>query len=206
MLKLYGPARSRSSRVLWMLAECGVSFEHEDLTRYPTMADKAAAMREVYPLGKLPVLEDGELTLAESMAINLYLAQHYGPGLWPDNAADQALALQWSFFAASEIDPPIVQLLIERSFRKPPVRDEKNEKKQAEAIKRPLAYLDGHLAKRPYLLGDRFTVADLNLASVFTMAAGAKLDMNEYPHAKAWLDRCYERPAFKEASAPAPAT
>lgn len=201
MLKLYGPGRSRSSRVLWMLAECGVSFEHEDLSRYPTMADKAAAMREVYPLGKIPVLEDGELTLAESMAINLYLAQHYGPALWPDNAADQALALQWSFFAASEIDPPIVQLLIERSFRKPPVRDEKNEKKQAEAIKRPLAYLDSHLASRPYLLGDRFTVADLNLASVFTMATGAKLDLEEYPQVKAWLDRCYERPAFKEASA-----
>lgn len=202
MLKLYGPARSRSSRVLWMLAECGVSFEHEDLTRYPTMADKAAAMREVYPLGKIPVLQDGELTLSESMAINLYLAQHYGPQLWPASAADQALALQWSFFAASEIDPPIVQLLIERSFRKPPVRDEKNEKKQAEAIKRPLAYLDGHLASRPCLLGEHFTVADLNLASVFTMAAGARLDLDEYPHVKAWLDRCYERPAFKEASAP----
>jgi glutathione S-transferase len=202
MLKIYGPGRSRASRVLWMLEECGVPYENEDLTRYATMDEKAAAMRQVYPLGKIPVLDDGDLRLAESMAINLYLARKYGKALWPKDEKDQARAEQWSFFAVTEIDPPLVQLMIERTFRKEPDRNVENEKKNAEAIKRPLAYLEAHVAGRPYLLGDAFTVADLNLAAVFSMAGGAKLDLNEYPHIRAWLARCTDRPAHRKATAP----
>jgi len=202
MLTLYGPARSRASRALWMLAECGVPFRHEDLTSYATMDEKAAAMRAVYPLGKIPFLVDGELGLAESMAINLYLARKYGKGLWPASEADQARALQWSFFAVTEIDPPMVQLLIERSFRKEPDRNAELEKKTAEQIKRPLNYLNEYLSTHAYLLGDAFTVADLNVACIFSMAAGAKVDLGEYPAIKAWLDRCYDRPAYRQATAP----
>lgn len=202
MLKVYGPGRSRASRVLWMLAECGVPYEHEDLTRYPTMDEKAAAMRAIYPLGKIPVLEDGDLRLAESMAINLYLARTYGGALWPASAPEQALAEQWSFFAVTEIDPPLVQLLVERSFRKEPDRNVENEKKNAEQIRRPLAYLEQHLTGRPYLLGERFTVADLNLASIFSMAGGAKLGLAEYPAVTEWLGRCRARPAHQKATAP----
>lgn len=204
MLKLYGPARSRSSRALWMLAECGVPFTHDDLTQHASMKAKAEAMRQVYPLGKIPVLEDGDLVLAESMAINLYLAQHYGRHLWPAEPADQARVLQWSFFAVTEIDPPLVQLMIERSFRNESTRDPVNEQRNATAIKRPLEYLEGHLATRDWLVGPAFTVADLNLACVFTFAASAKLDLAAWPATSAWLDRCYARPAYRTAT-PAPA-
>ncbi len=202
MLTLYGPARSRASRALWMLAECGVPFHHEDLTGHATMDEKAAAVRAVYPLGKVPFLVDGELGLAESMAINLYLARKYGQALWPAGEADQARVLQWSFFAVAEIDPPMVQLLIERSFRKAPDRNAELEKKSAEQIKRPLTYLNEYLGTREYLVGDAFTVADLNVACIFSMAAGAKLDLADYPAIKAWLDRCHDRPAYREATAP----
>ena len=202
MLTLYGPARSRASRVLWMLTECDVPFEHEDLSRYPTMEEKSAALRAVYPLGKVPALRDGDLVLSESMAINLYLAQNYGKRLWPSDAGDQGQALQWSVFAIAEIDPPLVQLMIERSFRKEPDRDPENEKKNAEKIRRPLNYLNDYLAGRQYLVGGGFTVADLNLASIFSMARPAKLDLGEYPNVQAWLERCQERPAYQSASAP----
>jgi glutathione S-transferase len=202
MLTIYGPGRSRASRALWMLAECGVPYTHEDLTRYPTMAEKAAAVKQVYPLGKIPVLTDGDLVLAESMAINLYLAQHYGTHLWPDTKAEQASALQWSFFAVTEIDPPLVQLMIERTFRKEPDRDAANEQRNAEQIRRPLGYLNDHLASHAWLVGQAFTVADLNVASVLTMRQGAKLEVTDYPQVEAWLARCYDRPAYLMATAP----
>ena len=204
MLKVYGPPRSRAGRVLWMLGECGVPFEHEDLTRYATLEEKAAAMRAIYPLGKIPVLDDGDLRLAESMAINLHLARRYGRALWPADEADQARALQWSFFGVAELEPPIVQLMVERTFRRPEQRDEANEKKNAEAVKRPLAYLDGHLAGRAGLVGDGFTVADLNVASVLTYAAPAKLDLAPWSQVRAWAERCHGRPAYRAVYAPKP--
>ncbi len=202
MLKLYGPARSRTSRALWMAEECGIPYEHEDLARYPTMDAKSAAVREINPMGKIPVLADGDFILSESMAINLYLAKKYGRHLWPTGEQEQARVLQWSFFAVTELDPPLVQLMVERTFRKEGERNVENEKKNAEAVKRPLAALEGHLATHPWLVGASFSVADLNVAAVLSMAAGAKQDMTGYPHIQAWLRRCQDRPAWKKATAP----
>ena len=202
MLKIYGPARSRSSRALWMAEECGVPYEHEDLTRYPTMDAKSAAVREINPIGKIPVLTDGDFILSESMAINLYLAKKYGRHLWPTGEQEQARVLQWSFFAVAELDPPLVQLMVERTFRKEGERNVENEKKNAETVQRPLAALEGHLATHPWLVGASFSVADLNVAAVLSMAGGAKQDMTDYPHIQAWLKRCHDRPAYRKATAP----
>ena len=82
MLKLYGSARSRASRTLWMLAECGVPFEQDDLSKLEGEA-KTAAITRVNPIGKMPAIEDGSLKLFESMAINLYLARKYGGRFGP---------------------------------------------------------------------------------------------------------------------------
>jgi len=202
MLKIYGPARSRSSRALWMAEECGVPFEHEDLTRYATMPEKSAAVREINPIGKIPVLADGDFVLSESMAINLYLARKHGRHLWPSGEQDQAKILQWSFFAVTELDPPLVELMIERTFRIDAERNAANEQKYAESVKRPLGVLEGHLAAQAWLVGPSFTVADLNVASVLTMAAGAKQELTDFPHLQAWLKRCQDRPAYKKAIAP----
>ncbi len=202
MLKIYGPARSRSSRALWMAEECGIPYEHEDLTRYPTMDAKSAAVREVNPIGKIPVIIDGDFVLAESMAINLYLAKKYGRHLWPNGEQEQAKVLQWSFFAVTELDAPLVQLMIERTFRKEGERNADNEKKNAEAAKRALTALEGHLASHAWLVGGSFTVADLNAASVLSLATGAKQDMTDYPHIQGWLKRCQDRPAYRKATTP----
>ena len=202
MLKIYGPARSRSSRALWMAEECGIPYEHEDLTRYPTMDAKSAAVREVNPIGKIPVIIDGDFVLTESMAINLYLAKKYGRHLWPTGEQEQAKVLQWSFFGVTELDPPLVQLMVERTFRKEGERNADNEKRNAEAARRALAALEAHLASHPWLVGSGFTVADLNVASVLSLATGAKQEMTDYPHIQAWLKRCQDRPAYKKATTP----
>ncbi|MDH5254751.1 MAG: glutathione S-transferase family protein [Gammaproteobacteria bacterium] len=202
MLKIYGPARSRSSRALWMAEECGIPFEHEDLTSYPTMDAKSAAVREVNPIGKIPVIIDGDFVLSESMAINLYLARKYGRHLWPAGEQEQAKVLQWSFFGVTELDPPLVQLMVERTFRKEGERNADNEKRNAEAARRALAALEAHLAGHPWLVGGSFTVADLNVASVLSLATGAKQEMTDYPHIQAWLKRCQDRPAYRKATTP----
>ncbi len=198
MLKIYGPARSRSSRALWMAEECGVPYEHDDLTSHPTMEAKSAAVRQVNPIGKIPVIADGDFILAESMAINLYLARKYGRHLWPNGEQDQARVMQWSFFAVTELDPPLIQLMIERTFRKEADRNADNEKKNAELVKRPLAALEGHLAEQPWLVGAGFSVADLNVASILSLAGGAKQDLTDHPHIQAWLNRCQDRPSWKK--------
>ncbi len=202
MLKIYGPARSRSSRALWMAEECGVPYEHEDLTRHATMDAKSAAVREVNPIGKIPVIADGDFVLAESMAINLYLAKKYGRHLWPTGEQDQAKALQWSFFAVTELDPPLIQLMIERTFRKEADRNAENEKKNAELVKRPLAALEGHLAEHLWLVGAVFSVADLNVASILSLATGATQELADYPHIQGWLNRCQDRPSWKKLNPP----
>ncbi|MDH5276859.1 MAG: glutathione S-transferase family protein [Gammaproteobacteria bacterium] len=201
MLKIYGPARSRSSRALWMAEECGVPYEHDDLSSYATMAEKSAAMRRINPIGKIPVIADDNFILAESMAINLYLAKKYGRHLWPTGEQEQAKVLQWSFLAVTELDPPLAQLMVERTFRKEPDRNVENEKKNAELVKRPLGALEAHLADHDWLVGTSFSIADLNVASVLMLAPGAKLDFADYPRLKSWLDRCHDRPAYKKVTA-----
>lgn len=205
MLKLYGSARSRASRTLWMLAECGVSYEQEDFSTLDAAA-KAATLARVNPLGKIPAIEDGDLKLFESMAINLYLARKYGGALWPASEADQARALAWSFFCMTELEPHMLQVFYERVVRKEGERNPDNEKKHLDDLQRPLKALDGELAGRAHVLGRDFTVADLNLASCFTMATMMKLDLGAFPNVCRWLDACYARPAYqKSRAAPPPA-
>lgn len=204
MLKLYGSARSRASRTLWMLAECGVPFEQEDFGKLEGDA-KAAVIGRVNPLGKVPALEDGDLKLFESMAINLYLARKYGGRLWPAGEADQARAIAWSFFCMTELEPRMVQIFYERVVRKEGERNPANEKKNWDELQRPLKVLDGQLEGRDHVLGGAFTVADLNLASCFTMINAMKLDMSPWPNVRRWLDACYARPGYAKYRAAPPA-
>jgi glutathione S-transferase len=202
MIKLYGSARSRTARALWMLAECGVPYEHDDLSKLEGDA-KTATIKRVNPLGKIPALEDGELRLFESMAINLYLARKYGGKLWPASDSDQARTLVWSFFCMTELEPHMVQLFMERVMRKEGERNEENYRKHWDELQRPLQALESQLAGRDFVLGGSFTVADLNLASCFTMVNMIKPDMSAYPNIQRWLAACYARPAYLK-SRPAP--
>lgn len=202
MLKLYGSARSRASRTLWMLAECGVPYEQEDFSKLEGDA-KAAVLNRVNPLGKVPAIEDGNLRLFESMAINLYLARKYGGKLWPASEDDQARATAWSFFCMTELEPRMIQIFYERVVRKEGERNPDVEKKNWDELQRPLKVLNDQLQGRDHVLGSAFSVADLNLASCFTMASMMKLDMSAFPNIQRWLAACYARPGYAK-SRPAP--
>jgi glutathione S-transferase len=196
-IKIYGPSASRASRALWIVHELGIPFEHIAVE----MKDlKSAEYLKINPNGKVPTLVDGDFKLFESMAINLYLAAKHGKdGFFPDSAEDRALCSQWSFWGMTEVEKSLLTVLIDM-FMTPP--DKKKPEAVAEALKalpKPFAVLNGALEGREYLLGPKFTVADLNLASICSWAKPIKYDFGPFPNVQAWLDRCLARPAYKAA-------
>jgi glutathione S-transferase len=101
------------------------------------------------PNGRIPVLQDGDVTLFESLAINLYLARKYGPALWPKSVADEGRAYQayqWSIWAMTELEEPIITALMHRAFLPADQRVPAKADEAAERFKKPLAVLDGALA------------------------------------------------------------
>ena len=181
MIKLYGSARSRAARCLWMLEELEQPYEHIDLAGLDATA-ALLTVTAVNPIGKVPALEDGELKLFESMAINLYLAAKYGNAIWPADIGGQGRATAWSVWGMTEMEPPLAQLFLERVIRKGDRRDPQNEARALDTLQRPLDALEQYLDGRHYLLGEKFTVADLNLASVLTLMNRANFDLRNNPN------------------------
>jgi glutathione S-transferase len=197
MLKLYGVPRSRAMRSLWMLEELGVPYENVGVDFIT--GTKSADFKQLNPNGHIPVLQDGDLVLWESLAINLYLARKYDKGLWPKTVEDEGRAYQWSLWAMTEAEEPLLTALLNRVFFPPEQRDAKKVEDATARFAKPLGVLDGVLAERDYLLGPAFTVADLNVASVLTWAPMAQIDLSAAPRAAAWLGRCMARPALARA-------
>ena len=197
MLKLYGVPRSRTMRSLWMLEELGLPYENVKVDFIT--GTKESGFKQLNPNGHIPVLQDGDLVLWESLAINLYLARKYYKGLWPKSVEDEGRAYQWSLWAMTEAEEPLLVALLNRAFFPPEQRDPKKADDAEERFRKPLGVLDGVLAGRDYLLGSAFTVADLNVASVLTWAPLAQIDLSAAPKAAAWLGRCTARPALARA-------
>jgi glutathione S-transferase len=135
MIRLYGIRQSRAARSLWAIEELGIPYEHV-ATNFTTDAKKPEYLA-INPNGRIPALVDGDVTLFESMAINLYLAKKYDTkGLYPKSAADEARAIQWSFWGMTETEQALLQMLMHRLFLPEPQRDE-SLAKAAECSARP---------------------------------------------------------------------
>jgi len=177
-----------------MLEELGVPYENVKVS-FVGETRKPDFLR-LNPNGHIPVLQDGDLVLWESMAINLYLARKYDKGLWPKTVDGEGRAFQWSLWAMTELEEPVITALMHRTFLPEAERDPKKADDAAARFKAPLAVLDGALAGRPYLLGDAFTVADVNVASVIAWAPLGRLELESAPNVVDWSARCTDRPAF----------
>lgn len=193
-MKIYGIPQSRAARCLWMARELGVA--HESVPVHFKDTRGSADLVRVNPNARIPALEtDDGFTLFESMAINLYLAKKHGGPLAPASLEEDAVATQWSFWVMTEIEKPVLLVLL-HTVGMAPASEEALAKARAD-LQRPLCVLDGALAGQDWLMGGRFTVADLNVACVLAWAKGAKLDLSAFPNVSAWLGRCLGRPAFK---------
>ncbi len=198
-LRIYGIARTRAFRALWIAKELGLDYEH-----IPVEIGQAGARKPEYlsinPNGRLPAIDDGGFVLWESLAITLYLAKKHATGrLYPSTLEGEARAWQWSLWSVQEVDRG-VNIWSLHAVRLPP--EDRDPQRLAEALgvlASPFRVLDGALAGSPYLLGDDFTVADLNVAAVISRAID--MDLAATPHIGGWLRRCLERPAARAAQA-----
>ena len=198
-LRIYGIARTRAFRALWIAKELGLDYEHVPI-EIGAAGARTAEYLAVNPNGRLPAIEDDGFVLWESLAITLYLAKKHSTGkLYPAALVDEARTWQWSLWALNEVDRG-VNIWSLHAVRLPP--QDRDPGKLAEALKviaKPFRVLDEAFADRPYLLGDAFTVADLNVAAVISRAID--MDLSAVPNLKAWLARCLERPAARAALA-----
>ncbi len=199
-IRLYGIPMSRASRCLWMLEEVGVPYENVPVN-FVGEAQKPDFLK-LNPNGRIPALDDDGVVLVESLAINLHLARKYdgGKGLWPKSADDQSRAIQWSIWAMTEAEPPVMRVLMNRAFLPEPQRNESEALAGEQALQKPLGVLEGVLRGRPYLLGDAFTVTDLNVSAVVGwLPVLGKMKLDGTPNVAAWHARCNGRPALARA-------
>jgi len=196
-ITLHGSANGRSSRSLVALEELALPYRHVALRPWAEQGDKDA-IRRINPNERVPVLDDDGFLIWESMAINLYLADRYGAApLWPSDPRDRARIYQWSIWGQTEID-----VMARHKDRFSGVA-ERVERAMAELHGR-LAILDHALAGRAYLLGDVFTLADINLAT--TLVEPWELSSSDgdirpgdqkFPAVGEWLTRCTSRQSWE---------
>jgi glutathione S-transferase len=178
-----------------MLEEMGKPYQ---LIEKSTRADdlQGAEYLRLNPNARIPTLVDGDLVLWESMAINLYLAQKYeGPMQCPGPEV-LGLAAQWSFWAMLETEALLLDLLQHRAMLPEFARDASYAERDELLLKKPLGVLNGALVGHDYLVGNSFTVADLNVASIFVWGKMARLNLSNHPEVARWFDTCLARPAY----------
>ncbi|WP_225030206.1 glutathione S-transferase family protein [Xinfangfangia pollutisoli] len=208
MITLYGVYRSRASRPLWLLAEAGVDYTHVPVIQSYRLADEAAraaqlntasaAFLKVNPLGQIPAMEEDGLVLTESLAICLHLARVHGGVLGPQSAAEAALIDQWALLAATAVETPALEIMyVQGNGGDKTPEGQAAIAVAAEKLRRPLRRIEAHLATTDWLVGDRFTVADIMLEECLRYAQGHAALLGEFPEVKAWLERCQARPAFQ---------
>jgi glutathione S-transferase len=191
MIKLYGTSMSRAARSLWALEEVGVKYEHVPVGFTGEL--RKPEYLKINPNGHMPALDDNGTLLWESMAINLYLAEKYGKApLWPSTVEAHGVCYQWSFWGMTEVETPLLDIFLNKTKQQ---ADEKAVQGNIEKLKAPLKVLDDQLRSSDYLLGKEFTIADLNVASVMSLAPFIQLDLSATPNAQKWLQNCLGRPA-----------
>jgi glutathione S-transferase len=195
MLTLHHLNDSRSQRILWLLEELGVPYE---MKRYQRNAQTRLAPPEleaVHPLGKSPVITDGDVTIAESGAVVDYIIRHYGEGrLMPKpGSADYEAYYEWLHYSeGSAMLPLMLNLYVSRLKEAGAPLHPRIDSEMANH----LGYVDGALKAREYFVGNSLTGADIQMSFVGEMAKVFD-KLAPYPNLSAWLSRMHARPAFQ---------
>ncbi len=211
MITVHHLNNSRSQRILWLLEEIGMDYEIRKYERDETTMRAPKALRDIHPLGKSPVITDGDLVIAESGAIIEYLVDTYAPGLKPQAGTPAHRDyVYWMHFAeGSLMTPLLIKLLtgqIEKSkapfFAKPIIKQVANRLRDGfvdPELASLFAYIEAYLEGREWIAGDEFTGADVQLTFPLEAAvARGGLD-GRYPNLTAYVARMHARPAYKAA-------
>jgi glutathione S-transferase len=196
MLKLWYAPRTRAVRVVWLLEELGLPYVLERVEFAPT-AD--AFFIQKTPLGKLPVLEDGEVLMCESGAILEYVLERYGEGRLapPVGSPARAAFLQWLHFAESTAFPPLGNVVWLTRYREDSARFAELVDAQRARAASGFEFVEQQLGGKAWLLGDVFTAADIMMG--FTLVAARLLGVldQRFPALLAYQERLSARPALQ---------
>ena len=212
MIVVHHLNNSRSQRVLWLLEELELPYEIQRYQRDPKTMLAPPALRRVHPLGKSPVLSDGDVTVAESGAIVEYLVEQYGKGrlIPPPDTPERRRYTYWLHFAEGSAMPPLLMKLVfdqvRRArmpfFAKPIARgiaDKVSAAFIAPNLKNQLDFMDAELTATPWFAGSEFTAADIQMSfPVEAAAARGGLDATR-PRLMGWLTKIHARPAYQRA-------
>ncbi len=199
MIVVHHLNNSRSHRILWLLEELGLDYEVKRYERDSSTMLAPAALKEVHPLGKSPVITDEGQTLAESGAITDYLVERYGDGkLAPPSGTPERLRYDyWLHYSEGSVMPLLVMKLVLDNFG---LGDSDASTQFATPqIKLHFDYLESELTKNEWFVGEEFTAADIQMSfPVEAVEAQAGLDASR-PKLKAFLERIHTRPAYQRA-------
>lgn len=212
MIVVHHLNNSRSQRVLWLLEELGLPYEIVRYQRDAKTMLAPASLRAIHPLGKSPVITDGDVTVAESGAIIEYLVERYGDGRFVP-AAGTPDKLRWRYFMhyaeGSLMTPLLMKLVFDRVASAPapffvkPIAKAIANKVQSTyimpQIENHLDYLEAELGKAPWFSGEQFGAADVQMSFPLEAASARGGLAEERPKLTAFLKRIHARPAYKKA-------
>jgi glutathione S-transferase len=192
VIKIHHIEGRRSERIAWALEELGQPYEL--VFREGDVQGSFADLSKAHPMHMAPIVEDGDLRLIESGAILDYIIRTYGPGglAPPLSSPDYQTYSTFMHFAEGSAMPRISPLLMALMRGKP-----MPEGRGAQQLKDTLAFLESELAARPYFAGEQFSAADIMMEFPLKLIPRIGEGLKEYPRLQAYLERLYERPAYK---------
>lgn len=193
-LKIYGTPTSRTSRVLWAALELGIEFDFIWADHRAGDTQKPDYLK-LNPNSRVPTIDDDGFVLWESLAITTYLVKKHGGPLAPKDAREEALIQQWTNFGINYFDIVAAPLLWDSRMPESE-RDPGLHARMRDELAPFLKTLDDHLAGRDYFVGERFTVADINLVGALVPIPASGFDISMYPDLGRWLKACMSRPHF----------
>jgi len=199
MLKLHFAPNSRAGRIVWLLEELQLPYEINKMAFHPKDL-KSDEHRARHPLGRVPVLDDGDITIFESGAIVEYiLARHKNGGLKPkQDAAEYPAYLQWFHYCEGMVMPPVNTIVVQTVLLPPDRRDETTLGQAQRLLAKALQPIDDALEGKDYLIGD-FSGADIMLGHACFMSNRLGCVSDDMTHLKAYVARITKRPAFNTA-------
>ena len=198
-MKIHHAPNTRSVRAIWLMEELGLPYEIE-IYKLGDPAMRAPDYLKVHPMGRVPALEDGDVTVFESGAIVEYVLARHGEGrLRPAAESPQFPSyLQWLHYAEGMIMPPVNTIVVETILLPPERRNDGNVARATKLLGRMLSAVDAHMDGRDYLAGD-FSGADIMTGHACTVARRLGADVSDKPNVEAYIERCNARPALQRA-------
>jgi len=198
-MKIYFASNSRAVRAVWLFEELGLPYDLESF-KLGERRMREADYLKVHPMGRVPALEDGDVTIFESGAIVEYVLEKYGEGRMKPapSSSDYPVYLQWLHYAEGMIMPPVNTIVVETRFLPEDKRNPVNVDRATKLLSRMLSAVNEHMEGRDYLAGD-FSGADIMTGHACIVSTRLGADVSDKPNVAAYVERLLARPACKKA-------